>query len=822
MTVKQSFKFSLRLLRKSPGFTAMAVLMLALGIGAVTSIFSIVEGVLLRPLPFPDSDQLVSLGDTFQGGNGNWGVSASEAVAYARDTHSFASVGSYKQESQELSDIGNPAMIHVTRLTGGVFPALGVAPTIGHVFTQQDDDQKNKVAVLSFATWRSRFNGNPNVLGSKILVNREPYIVIGVMPPDFEFPLTPGHANRSELWVPMSYTSGELDVLSWDCNMVARLKGGVSLVQAQADAEGVAQEIMRTSPKYKNSIHINAAVRPLRQEVVAQGRNLIRMLSLAVIVVLLIVCFNLAGLMLIRAIHRQREIALRLALGAGAFTLLAQSAIEGLLLSTGGGLLGLGVAALVLRFVQPFFPETMPLIDRIGIDWRVVVFSILLAIITGLVCSLAPAFAAIHTNVTVVLKDGGRSGTSGAGHTRLRSALVIGEIAIAMALLAASGLLLKSFEKMRTFDLGFRPDHVLSAFYTLPKGQYTQQPSIDRFDTDLQERLKHLAGVAAAGWISFLPDGGPVQGILVTVDGYVPEKNASPGIVLPLDVMGDYFSAMGIRLLRGRTFTDSDNADSLLVAIVSRRMAERYWPGQDPIGKSIRWSNAEAPTRWMTVVGEVEDVTQSSPDEASMPQVYQPLAQERVSYGGLITREWVAGEVGYFVIRTPLPPEQMMNAMISAFRSVDPQLSPTRVETMEQAILNKEQPRRFNTGIITIFAAVAMGLALLGIYSVIAFSAASRTQEMAIRAALGSGRAGIVGLILASGAKMAGAGCVLGLLGALAASSLIRAFLFDVSPYDPLVLALSAICIFLLALVVSFFPGRKAASIEPMQALRAD
>jgi len=355
MTVKQSFKFSLRLLRKSPGFTATAVLMLALGIGAVTSIFSIVEGVLLRPLPFPDSDHLVSLGNTIQGGNGGLGVSALDALAYTRETHSFTSLGAYNRADYELSAVGSPAVIHVTRLTGGVFPALGIAPIMGHVFTQQDDDQKNKVAVLSFATWRRRFNGNPGVVGSKILLNREPYIVIGVMPRDFEFPLSPGRTNRSELWIPMSYKPEELSVVSWDCRMVGRLKAGVSLVQAQADAEGVAQEIMRTSPLYKNGIHINAEARPLRQQVVAEGRSLIRMLFLAVIVVLLIACFNLAGLMLIRAIHRQREIALRLALGAGAFTLLVQSAIEGLFLSTAGGLLGLGLAALALRFGQGFF-----------------------------------------------------------------------------------------------------------------------------------------------------------------------------------------------------------------------------------------------------------------------------------------------------------------------------------------------------------------------------------------------------------------------------------------------------------------------------------
>jgi putative ABC transport system permease protein len=701
---------------------------------------------------------------------------------------------------------------------------LGIGPILGRVFTQEDDDQRNKVAVLSYGTWRNRFNADPKVLGSKILLDREPYIVIGVMPRDFEFPLLAGRTSQSELWVPMSYKPDELSNGLWDCLMVGRLKAGISPDQAQTDAERVAQYAIRNHPEYTNRMNVTAQVRPLRQEVVQEGRSSIRMLFLAVIVVLLIACFNVAGLMLIRAIHRQREIALRLALGSGAFTLLVQSAIEGLLLSTTGGLLGLGMAALVLRFGQRFFPETLPLINRIGLDWRVVVFSVLLAISTGVVCSLAPAFAAIRTSVTTVLKEGGRTGTGGAGHTRLRSALVIAEIAIAMALVSASGLLLKSFERMQAVDLGFQPEHLLSAFYSLPRSQYPTQASINRFNMELQNRLKHLPGVTAAGWICFLPEASISPDIAFTVEGYVPTTTAKLNIGVPLEIVGDYFSAMNIPLLRGRTFADADQADSALVAIVSRNLAERYWPGQNPIGKHIRWGDPKLQAQWMTIVGEVEDVKQDGPDKPTKLQIYQPLVQEAASWEPSFSSAtgWVDGDLGYVVLRTPLPPEQMTNAMIAAVRSIDPQLAPTRIQTMEHAIFDREAPRRFNTGIITIFAAAAVVLALLGIYSVIAFSAASRTPEMAIRVALGSRRAGIMGLILASGAKLAGAGCVLGLLGALAASSLIRAFLFDVSPYDPLVLALSAICIFLLALVVSFFPGRKAASIEPMQALRAD
>jgi predicted permease len=448
-------RIAIRHLLKSPVFSMAAVLMLALGIGATTAIFSIVEGVLLRPLPFPQPERLVVLSDILQGadvgGTGEAGVTPPDIRNYTRDTHSFESLGGYQQAGYELSGIGDPAQVNASRMSGGVFPALGVTPLIGRFFTQQEDDQKETVAVLSYPLWQSRFHGDPQVVGRKILLDRKPFVVVGVMPRNFEFPLLPGHLNRSELWVPMSFTQQELGpagAASWSYNMVGRLKPEVTSEQAQNDAERVAQETMRNYPPFMASLHIIAVVHSLHEETVQQARQLVRTLFLAIAVVMLIACANLAGLLLVRAIRRRREIAVRLALGARAGALLRQAILESLVLSVAGGVLGLILAVFGLRIGVSLLPETLPRINEIGLDWRVVAFAMVLAVFTGIVCGLAPAFAAVRTNVNDILKQGGHTGTAG-GHGRLRSALVIGEIAIALVLLAASGLLLRSFEKMR-------------------------------------------------------------------------------------------------------------------------------------------------------------------------------------------------------------------------------------------------------------------------------------------------------------------------------------------------------------------------------------
>jgi putative ABC transport system permease protein len=825
----QDLKIAVRHLLRTPGFTATAVLMLALAIGATTAIFSVVEAVLLRPLPFPQPEKLVSLGDVLQGvdvgASGIMGVTGPDVVNYTRDTHTFSALGGYRQMGYELSGMGDPASVNAARLSSGIFSALGVQPILGRVFTPQEDQQQGPVAVLSYATWMSRFHGDAQVLGKKILLDRKPYEVIGVMPRSFEFPLLQGHLNRSELWVPLSFRPDELaggGQGSWNFAMVGRLRPGVSAAQAQQDAERVAQETMRNYPAFMSSLHIQAVVHSLRDDTVADARPLVRTLFLAVVVVLLIACANLAGLLLVRAIRRRREIAVRLALGARAATLLRQAILESLSLSVAGGLLGLLLAALALNMGTRLLPETLPRISEIGLNWKVVAFSLFLAILTGVICGLAPAFAAIRTSVNDALKDGGRTGTTGGGHARLRSALVVGEIAIAMMLLAASGLLLRSFEKMRSVELGFRPDHIITGSWGLPHQHYTSQTQVDGFNSELLRRLRQLPGVQSVGITSLLPAAGSNANSGFVVDGYVPPKGTSMSMAWQSQVLGDYFPAMGIKLLRGRLFTDADKVDTPLVILVNRKVAQHYWPGQDPIGKRIRWGLPETPTPWETVVGVVDDVKQGGADQDTREQVYQPVSQAIVAYGSLAPAGSLSGDGGFVVLRTAMPPEQMENALRSTVRSIDPQLPLTQVQSMTETLSESEAPRRFNTIVISSFGAAAILLAALGIYSVIAFTVALRTQEMAIRMALGSQRSGILGLVLASGVRLAVIGCVLGLAGSLALSKLLRTLLFNVSPFDPVVLALASIFVLLLVLAASLLPARRAAGIDPMRALRAE
>jgi putative ABC transport system permease protein len=832
MSLFRDLRIAVRHLLKAPGFSAMAVLMLTLGIGATTAIFSIVEGVLLRPLPFPHAEQLVAIADTLKGAdipnstNNEAGVTVTDIVNYTRDTHSFAALGGYQGYGHELSGIGDPAQINDARMTPGVFAALGVPPLLGRIFTAQEDAGSATVAVLSYATWQSRFHGDSQILGKKILLDRKPYVVIGVMPRSFEFPLVAGHLNRSELWIPMSFTPSELSagsMANWSYQMVARLRPGVTPAQAEQDAERVARATEKSYPAFMASMHIDAIVPGLQEDTIRQARPLIRTLFLAVAVVLLIACANLAGLLLVRAIRRRREIAVRLALGSSARTLLRQALLESLVLSVTGGIFGLLLAAAAVRIGISLLPETLPLISNIGLDWNVVAFAFALAILTGIVCGLLPAFAAIRTSVNETLKEGGRTGTSGSGHARLRSGLVIAEIAIAIVLVAASGLLLRSFEKMRDADLGYRTDHLIAAGYGLPRQQYSTQTAVDTFNRALLDRLQTLPGVTHAALTSFLPANGTNGNNAFVAEGYTPAKPGTIDLATSIQIEGDVIGAMGSPLLRGRLLTEADNKpDTQLVAIVNRTLADQCWPGQDPIGRRLRIGTTEMQTPWLTVVGEVAEMKEGSPDAPPRQQFYIPVDQAEKDFGALANPATdLNGNGGYIVLRTSMPPESVINELRTAVRSLDPKLPLFPLETMDHALSDSEAPRRFNTILISSFAGAALLLAILGIYSVIAFTVALRGQEMAIRMALGSQRSGIVGLVVASGAKLAAAGCVIGLVGAVAASRLLQSLVFGVSAYDPIALAFAAVLVLLLALAASLLPARRAARTNPVEALRA-
>lgn len=816
----KAFRFAFRQVRNSPAFALTVILTLALGIGATTAIFSLVEGVLLRPLPFSDPDRLVILGDHLGPGR-NTPVTPREIGTYSNTTSAFSSMGGYINIQYELSGGAAPEQISAARVTASVFPTLGITPLLGRTFTKEEEDGRQPLAVISYALWLNRYHSDPHVTGSSIVLDRKAYSIIGVMPRSFEFPLQTGRLNQVQLWVPMSLTADELSDQSagfWGFHMVARLKDGITFSQAAQDADRVAKLIMRAFPPSMSALRIRGDVTPLRESLVADVRPLLNALFIAVAVVLLIACVNVAGLLLVRAIRRRREYAVRLALGARSGVIIRESVFEGVVLSVAGGLLGLAFAAVGIRTALHLLPPSMPRIDSISVNATVSVFALFIALASGTFCSLAPAFAALRTNLTESLKQGGRTGTSGSSHSWLRSALVVSEIAIALVLLTVSGAFLRSFQKMRAVDPGFRPDHVLVGGYQLPINQYPTQTSVNVFNHDVIERLSSKPGIVTVGMTNALPASGASA-----LASYTIEDTPTEGWKLKFAAFtityGDFFRAMDIPLLDGRTFTPKDDSSSPLVMIVNESMAKHCWPGQRAVGKRMHIGNPQKGLPWATVVGIVADTKLGPRDEPSGEQLYFPEQQPAIlglADSGELTRS--AG--GYIALRSALPPEQMIQTLRASVAEIDPLLALHQVGPMEDVMSNVEAPRRFNTDLITAFALGALLLAVTGIYAVVAFSVSLRTQEMAIRMALGAQRAGIARLVLLSGGKLALLGCGLGVIVSLAVSRLVTAFLFQVSPTDPVIYITCVGIMMLMALIASTLPAMRAASADPIKALR--
>jgi predicted permease len=817
-SILQNLRFAFRQVRKTPGFSISVVLIMALGIGATTTIFSVVEGVLLRPLPFSDPDRLVLIGDRL-GRNAGTSVTAREISAYASGARAFSAVGGFAVTNYELSGSATPEQVNAARLTASVFPTLGAQPILGRVFNQQEEDTNAPLAVLSYALWLNRYHRDAQVLGRSIDLDRRPYTIIGVMPRSFEFPLQTGHLDQTQLWVPMSLRPDELSdehAGYWGYQMVARLKDRITLAQATRETDRVAQQIMRDFPVSMSAIHIQGNVTLLREYVVGETQPLLRTLFLAVCVVLLIACVNVAGMLLVRAVRRRREYAVCLALGARSSVILLGSVLEGLLLSCAGGLVGLSFAAVAVRTTLHLLPDSMPRIDSISMDASVVIFSLLLALATGALCSLAPAFAALRTDLIETLKEGVKSASS---HSWLRSALVVSEVAIALMLLTVSGAFLRSFQKMRAVDPGYRPEHVLVASYQLPLTQYATNASSEAFNRAVVERLGSKPGVVTVGITNVLPASGTFPQSTYTIEGVSAEKWKLEFAMFAM-TYGDYFHAMGIPLLDGRYFTLDDRADAPLVAIVNQSMAKHSWPGQRAVGKRIHVGNPKKGLPWVTVVGVVADTKIGSRDEPSNDQWYFPAQQPAILFGSQPSGALTRPAAGYIALGSVLPPEQMTHVLRSTVAEIDPLLALEQVRPMNDVISNVEAPRRFNTDLITAFAAGALLLAITGIYVVVAFSVSLRTQELAIRMALGAQRTEIARLILISGAKTALIGCGLGVVGSLAISRLIKSFLFDVSATDPLVYFAAVLTMMLMALLASAIPATRAASADPIDTLR--
>jgi putative ABC transport system permease protein len=818
----QDLRFAFRQLYKTPGFTLMVVATLALGIGATTAIFSLVEGVLLRPLPFSDANRLVLLGDHL-GGAKSIGVTAREVGTYSDAARAFSSMGAYIGSTYELSGGANPDVVQAARLNAGVFPTLGVEPMLGRLFTAQQENGHEPLAVISYPLWLNRYHRDPQVVGQTIVLDRKSYTIIAVMPRGFEFPLQAGHLDQVQVWVPLGLTADELseeNAGSWGYHMVARLKDGVTIAQASQDADRVAQQVMRNFPPHMVAIRIRGDVTPLLETAVAAVRPLLRTLFLAVAIVLLIACVNVAGLLLVRAIRRGREHAIRLALGAPSVAILRESVCEGVLLSLAGGLLGMGLAAATIRVALRLLPESMPRIESISMDGAVVAFALVLAVATGVLCSLAPAFAAIRTNLTESLKEGARTGSGGSSHARLRSALVVAEIATALVLLTVAGAFLRSFQKMREVDPGFRADHVLVAEYQLPFRQYPTNESVDNFNREVVDRLSREPGVVAAGMTNGLPASDAWVGAGYTIEG-VPAADWKLKFAVLETVYGDYFQALKIPLLDGRIFTMDDRSNTIPVVIVNQTMAKDLWPGQRAIGKRMHAGNPKRPYPWATVIGVVADTTVAARDQPGNEQFYASAQQAPALYGATPSGSRTQASAGYITLRSTLPAEQMTQTLRSAVAGVDPLLPLQQVQPMGQVISNVEAPRRFNTVLIAAFAMGAILLAATGIYAVVAFTVSLRRQEIAIRMALGAQRVGIARLVLISATKLALLGCGFGLIASLAVSRVVSAFLFGVSATDPMVYLGAVAAMMLLALLASALPASRAASGDPIEALRS-
>jgi predicted permease len=689
-------------------------------------------------------------------------------------------------------------------------------------FTRQEEDTRQSVAVISYALWTNRYHRDPDVLGSTMILDRKPYSVIGVMPRDFEFPLGFGRFDQAQIWVPLSLTSDELSEQHsgfWGYHMIVRLKDGVTLSQGAQDANRVAHQIMHDFPASMSAIQIQGDVRQLRETVVADVRPVLRMLFLAVAVVLLVACVNVSSLMLVRAIRRRREYAVRAAIGASSTRIICESAVEGVLLSVAGGLLGLSLAAISIRTVVHLVPDSMPRINSVSVNPFVASFAFFIAVGSGVLCSLAPAFATLRTDLVESLKEGAQAASGSTSHSWLRAFLVVSEVAIALVLLTVSGMFLRSLQKMQEVDPGFRPDHALVAGYQLPVQQYPNATSVANFNRVVVDQLSSKPGVTAVAISNAVAVSGGFPLSAYTTEG-VSAENWKLKFAAFTSVYGDYFSAMGIPLLEGRTFTVHDDSVAPLVVIVSQSMARDCWPGQSALGKRMHVGNPRKELPWATVVGVVAD-TKVPRDEPNADQWYTPQDQPATLYGSGIPGNLSGPPSGYITMRSRIDPEHMIQTLRSTIAEIDRQLALQEVRPLAEAISDVEAPRHFNTELITAFAGGALLLAVIGIYAVMAFSVSQRAQEIAIRMTLGAQRADIATLVLLSGAKLVLLGCSLGVVGSLAMSRVISSFLFGVSARDPFVYSGAVILMMLIALLASAFPALRASSVDPIEALRS-
>ena len=806
----QDLRYAARMLRRNTGFAAVALLTLALGIGANTAIFSVVQAVLLRPLPYHDPDRLVVVMGSSTRRGGQDPSAPGTYYEWREQNKVFDSIAAAEAWDVNMTGGDRPEQVPAMHVSANLFETLGVKPFLGRTFLPEDEPLgSHQVAVLSYGLWQRRFGGNPSIIGTSVTLSGQPFNVVGVMPPGFRF--APFWQTKAELWAPLPYTPERRHNHNFSSLRVfARLKPGVSLAQAQAGMETVARQLEQQDPR--NYTDRTARVTALHEMAVGDVRPALMVLSGAVAFILLIACANVANLMLTRATARRREMALRLAVGASRLALVRQLLVESALLAGFAGALGLALAWAGIRALVAATPEqaryALPHQHEIGVSGMALAFTMLLSLATALIFGLLPAIQASKTDPNEALKEGGRSSEGGA-RGRLRSVLVTSEMALALMLLAGAGLMIRSFQKLHAIDPGFNPHNVLTMAVSVAGSRHDATPGRAEFYHQLVEQVAVMPGVQSASAVNHIPLAGDQWMLTLTVEGQPPPVPGSEPRVVFRVAMPNYFRTMGIALASGRDFTEGDTAQAPRVAVINETMARRFWPNQDALGRRFRLGGADSTPPWVTVAGVIHDARQWDWAAPPISEMYLPFYQIPApqSYTTL-------------VVRTAADPAGLTNALQARIWALDKDLPISSLASMEDIVSNSMWQPRFSMLLLGAFAGLALMLAAVGIYGVISYSVSQRTHEIGIRMALGAQPSDVLHLVVRQGAAMAAAGVVIGLAGALALARLLTSLLYGISPTDSLTFVAVALLLAGVAAAASYIPARRASRIDPILALR--
>ena len=804
-TLMQDVRYALRILVKSPGFTGFAVVVLALGIAASTAIFSIADAVLVKPLPYRDAGRLVMVWED------------ASAFGFPQDTPAPGNFADWRARNQVFEDVaaiayggtfnltgdGNPEEITGRSATANLFSLLGARPAIGRDFRAEDDvPGAPHVVMLSHGLWLRRFGGDPKIIGKELWLNNAKYTVVGVMPAGFQFP-----SREEDLWVPAQFTKADLaNHGSHYLEVIARLKPGTRLETANANLATIAQELAKEQPE--TNAKIGAFAVPLREHIAGDVRSAILILLGAVGFVLLITCANVANLLLARATGRRRELALRLTLGASRARVVRQMLTESVLLSTAAGAIGLGLSLLATQFLASLIPAGIAPLNRTGINWLVLAFTMALSMATGILFGIVPALRISRVNLGETIKQGGGRGAVGPGGQRLRDVLVISEVALAIVLLAGAALLIRSFENLYHLDPGFRAEHVLSVRTPLPEPKYAQQKTRTAFYDQVLEHVSALPGVASAGYTSWVPLTNSGGATSIVIEGHTPPRPGERLIPNVRSISRDYIRAIGMRLIEGRGFEERDGAGTPNVALINQTMARKYWPGEQPLGRRFTFESNREPAPWVTIVGIVGDVHQAGLDVPARAEAYFPYQQQEFF------------SPSYLVVRTSGDPMLLAESVRQQIWAVDKEQPVAGVMPLEQLIDESLAPRKMQATLLGGFAGLALLLSALGIYAVLSYAVTQRTQEIGVRMALGAQSRDVLRLVVAQGIRLFLIGAAIGLTAALALAPLLGHWLYGIGANDPASFAGVTIVLAVVTFVACWLPARRATRVDPMVALR--